>query len=470
MSKSIRNNYLYSIFYQVLTFIVPFATIPYLSRVFGPEGMGEYSYTSSVAQYFLLFAMLGLNNYGVRAIAMVRDNEKELGKTFSEIYTMQFLTSLLVIIVYMLFVYIFGCEYKSYYLILVVYVASSLFDINWYFFGVEKFKITVVRNSIIKLMSVILIFLFIKNNKDLWIYLLIHSLSTLISSMILWPTVLKSIKYSLPPINDIVKHIKPNLSLFIPVIAVSVYKYMDKIMLGNFSVTEAGYYENVEKILTVILGLITAFGTVMLPRISNLVAKRNEEAVQAYLVRSMDFVLFLSIGMVCGLWAVSTDFVPLFLGKEFTPSIVVLEFLSISALFSSWANVIRTQYLIPYKKDKIYVISVIVGATLNFCFNYAMIPKLGAMGAVYGTIVAEFVVAFVQTIFAAKLIPCKKMIFSGIPYLIFGISMCCMLSYLKVIDNVYVRLVASVVVGLIYYSLCGVITYKIKNGSLVVKI
>lgn len=470
MSGSIKQNYFYSVFFQILSFVVPFVTIPYLSRIFGADGLGVYSYTSSIAHYFLLFAMLGLNNYGVRTIARVREDKEGLDRTFSEIFTMQFCISVLVVAIYLLFAFCWTTSYTTCLIILTLYTMSSLFDVNWYFFGVEKFKITVIRNSVIKLISVILIFLLIKKQEDVWIYILIHSLSTLFSAIVLWPYLLKDVSFIRPSRKDVLKHIKPNIVMFVPVVAISVYKYMDKIMLGNYSIVETGYYENVEKMLTVVLGLITAFGTVMLPRISNLVANQDYNQVNKYMLKSMNFVMFLSVGMVCGLYAVSSSFVPLFFGDGFTPCVLIMRVLAISTIFSSWANVIRTQYLIPFQKDNVYVISVVTGAVLNFVGNIILIPKIGAMGAVCSTILAEFAVAFIQTIIANKQLPCLKMILASVPYIAIGVLMILLLTIFDDIDNMFMKLLIEVVVGMIFYSACSYVYYKVRNGLLAVKI
>ena len=150
MNSSAKKNFIYSSIYQVLVLVLPLITTPYVSRIFGAENLGVYSYTNTIAQYFVIFAMLGLNNYGNRAVAMARDNQDELDAVFSEIYTMQVVTGILSLVLYLVYALIIAREYKVYSMILTLYVLSAVFDINWLFFGLEKFKLTVTRNSIIK--------------------------------------------------------------------------------------------------------------------------------------------------------------------------------------------------------------------------------------------------------------------------------------------------------------------------------
>ena len=191
-------------------------------------------------------------------------------------------------------------------------------------------------------------------------------------------------------------------------------------MLGTFSIEQTGYFENSEKILTVILGLVTALGTVMLPRMSNLIANNQRETAVRYFVRSMNFIMFLSIGITVGVFVVSDTFVPLFFGEGFEPCERILQWLALSSVFSSWANVVRTQFLIPNHRDKVYVVSVILGALLNFVGNFVLIEKYGAMGAVISTLIAEATVATVQTIASFKDLPYLRMFSNALVLMCIG--------------------------------------------------
>lgn len=452
MNSSTKKNYIYSSLYQFLVLVLPLITTPYVSRIFGAENLGVYSYTNTIAQYFVIFAMLGLNNYGNRAVAMARDDKDELNAVFSEIYTMQLITGILSLLVYVVYAVFVAQDYKMYSLILILYVLSTVFDINWLFFGLEKFKLTVTRNSIIKIGSVIAILALVKTKEDLWIYTSIYAVSMLLSTIALWPYARKEVKYHFPKLQDVLKHIKPNMVMFIPVIAVSIYKYMDKLMLGWFSKTETGYYENVEKIMTVALGFITAFGNVMLPRVSNMVARKDVAGVREMIATSMRFVLGLSCALTFGMAAVAPEFVGLYFGKGFEPCIMVMIALAPTMIFQSWANVIRTQYLIPFKHDNVYVGSVVFGAVINFVINYLMIPKYGALGAVAGTIVAEASVAIIQTVVVRKELNISHYFKQGIPFLLFGFAMYALVRFVSGLQlSDFVKVTVEVVSGAVFY-------------------
>lgn len=406
-----KKNFIYNVIYQILILVLPLITIPYISRILGANGVGIYSYTYSIAHYFVLTAMLGLNNYGNRAIAKVRDNKEKLSKTFCSIYILQLLTSLIMLICYIIYISIFSDNYKMIAIVQIMYVISSSFDINWFFFGLEEFKLTITRNAITKGVSLVLIFTFVKTSEDIWIYASILAGSTLFSNLILFPFLKKHIKFTKVSIQEVLKHFKPCAMLFLPVVAVSIYKIMDKIMIGFLSnVNEVGYYENAEKIIQVPISIITALGTVMLPRVSNMISNNQEDSVKRLLGKTVPFTMFLACPMFLGLLAIGKDFAIVFFGKEFETSGYLIQLLGVTVLFVSWANTIRNQYLIPNEKDKLYVVSTFLGAIVNFVSNSILIIKYGAIGACIGTIGAEFTVMFVQSWCIKKELPLKNYI------------------------------------------------------------
>lgn len=227
--KKTEKNIIYNAIYQLLLICLPLVTSPYLSRILGVKGIGMYSYYYSYAYYFVIAIMLGLNNYGNRSIAICRDHKKELDKTFSEIYSMQLIIGIIVLIFYI----IFCISTKNIITFLFIpYIVSAIIDLNWFFFGLEKFKLTITRNIFIKLLSVALIFIFVRKADDIYNYVIIMSFGFLLNQICILPFVRGNVNFNYQSIKKFKHHIKPNLVLFIPVIAVSLYKVMDKIMLG----------------------------------------------------------------------------------------------------------------------------------------------------------------------------------------------------------------------------------------------
>lgn len=423
--KNVKINFIYSTIYQMLAIITPLITSPYVSRVLGSEGVGAYSYTYSIASIFALFGMLGVNNYGNRTIASCCDDKEERSGIFWNIWFVQLVMTLITVIIYLIYLTCV-CEKRFYVVsyIEMLVVISSMLDINWYFFGMEEFKITVTRNIIIKILSVILIITCVKQRADVWLYTLIVVGCAFVSNLVLWPFLKKEVVFCRPDLNEAKKHIKPMLVLFIPVVAISIYRKMDKMMLGSMStMVQSGYYENVEKIINIPSGVITALGTVMLPRMSYLFAKGESKQSQRYIRLSMEFVCFLSFAMAFGIAGIAQEFAPFFFGEEFQDVGILIIAISPTIVFSAWANVIRTQYLIPNHEDKSYVISVCIGAAVNFVTNYLLISLLGAMGAVIGTVLAELSVMIYQTYVVRKELEISLYLKNGIFYLLAGIVM-----------------------------------------------
>lgn len=453
--SSIRKNFLYNAVYQLLLIILPLITTPYISRVLGADGIGVYSYTYTVANYFMLVAMLGVKNYGNRSIAAVRDDPDTLAKTFWEIYGLQAICSVAALAVYLWAALMLEPHDRLVFLIQGIYVLSGLLDISWLFFGLEKFKLTVSRNIAVKLISLGCIFLFVRTEADLWKYTLIMALGALFSQSYLWLYVRRAVGSHRPALRRVFSHLRAELILFVPVIAVSLYKMMDKIMLRQMTdFTQVGYYESSEKILNIPTGIITALGTVMLPRMANLAAKAAQEESRRYIRNSMCFAMFLACGMAFGIAGIAPVLVPVFLGEEYLYCIDLLKILSPTVLFIAWANVIRTQYLIPNLHDRSYIISVVLGAVVNLIVNFLLIPKLAANGAAIGTVCAEAAVCICQTLMVRKPLPIGRYLLDCLPFLLLGCGMYVLLWVLcPLFPSPAIALVGLIGIGGIAYAL-----------------
>lgn len=466
--KSLQKNFLYNVLYQILLVILPLITAPYISRTLGATAVGVYSYTYSVAYYFLLIAMLGIGNHGNRSIAAVGDDRKKLNKTFSSIYSLQVITFSIAILAYAIYLVLFVKDNRLIVLLQLIYVTSGLFDIGWLFFGLEQFKLTVARNTLIKISTVVLMFVFVHKPSDLWKYTLIMSAGTLFSQAYLWLYVKKYVSFEKCSVKEITSNIKPVLILFIPVLAFSIYKVMDKIMLGNMSsYDQVGFYNNAEKIINIPMGIITALGTVMLPRMSNIVANGDKKRVDDYIRISAKLVTLLSSAIAFGLMGVSSVLAPVFFGDEFIACGEIIRLLSVTVFFIAWANVIRTQYLIPNKRDSIYLTSTMVGAILNLIINWMLIPKYQANGAAFGTIVAEFSVMLVQMVAVKNELPMRKYIMSYSPILIIGLTMAVLVDRIGIKLGVSVSTLAiQILAGGFFFCIATIAYLRISNDEM----
>lgn len=453
MSK-LKSNFIYNAAYQILVLIIPFITTPYIARTIGATGVGIYSYTYSIVSYFMMFALLGMNNYGNREVAKNKDNKEKINYTFSSIYYLQLIVTIITLGIYILYIIIFDNEYFKIEMIQVIYLISVAFDINWLFCGLQKFKITVTRSAIIKILTLGLILIFVKNENDLWKYTLILATTTLFNQIILWPFLKKEVRFVKVKFKDIINHLKPTLILFIPILAISVYRVMDKIMIGNMAnVTEVGYYENAEKMLNIIMSIVAALGTVTLPQMTYLYNNNKIEEYNRILNKSIKLIFFMVLPIIAGFIVTGDSLVLIYLGEEFKKSSILLKILSISLLFSPIAGIIRMQFFIPRNKDKEYIISVVLGAITNFILNYILIVKYQAIGATIATVISELVVAYTQYIFIRKEINFKDYIIDIIDFAIkSGIMLVVVYFIGNIIENEIIKLIVQIIVGILLYG------------------
>lgn len=422
--NSVAKNYIYNLTYQILVLILPLITTPYISRVLGAEGTGIYSYTISITTYFILFGTLGISMYAQREIAYVQDKVKERSKIFWEIIVVRFITLSLSMILFYL-TYARNGEYSMYYRILLLEILANCFDISPFFQGMEEFKKIIVRNLIVKMVSIISVFLFIKTENDTNIYLLIYALSTFLGNISLWFYLPKYIHKVPFKELQLLKHIRPTIVLFVPQVATQIYTVLDKTMIGNMVAdkAEVGYYEQSQKIVKMLLTIVTSLGTVMLPRIANKFANGKKEEIKENIYQSFEFVYFLAIPLTCGVISVAPIFIPLFLGQAFEKSSILTSIISPIILIIGLSNVIGTQYLLPTKKQKQFTISVVAGAFCNLILNGMLIPKLLSIGAAIATLLAESVVTLVQFYMIRNEFSIIKIVKKSKDYLLAGIGM-----------------------------------------------
>lgn len=451
--KNIAKNYLYNLGYQILALILPLITTPYLSRVLGAENIGIYSYTLSITTYFILFGSLGVSMYGQREIAYVQDDLKKRSCTFFEIFIMKCITLSISLGLFYLSFCLDG-QYHLYYLILILEIIANIVDISWYFQGLEEFKKTVIRNSLVKLISVVCIFLFVKSSNDLSKYFVIYVLSTFLGNLSLWMYMPRYVKIQKVKSLNIKRHIKPALMLFIPQIATQVYTVLDKTMIGAIvsDKSEVGYYEQAQKIVKLLLTLATSLGTVMMPRIASTFARGNRKKVKEYMNKSFAFIMMIAIPLTFGIISTARNFVPLFYGPGYEKVTPLLCVISPIIILIGLSNVTGTQYLLPTKQQNKYTISVIIGATINFILNFILIKKYASLGASIATVFAEFSVTLVQFILIRKEIKIGDIIKMTYKYLISSIIMfyISMLVSHFIINNL-LSILAQVAISIISY-------------------
>lgn len=399
MNSKVVKNYLYDILYKVLLLITPLITTPYISRVLGVTNIGIYGYVTSIASYFVLFGTFGTALYGRREIAYYQDDELKRTKVFKEIITIRIFMCLIASILYLIMFCLDG-EYVVIYRIYIVYVISNAVDISWFFQGLQDFKVTVLRNVIVKVIGLVSIFVFVKNDSQLDLYTLCTTIPTLLGHISLWPYLKKYVVVKKQKIS-LIKHIVPIISLFIPQIAIEIYTVLDKTMIGVLAenISEVGFYTQAQNIIKIVLQFVASIGTVMLPAMALDFKKGNKDSLIYSVKSSFRVISFVGIPTVAGIIAISDKFVPWFFGSDFLPVSQLMKITSFLIIIVGYSTVVGSQYLLATKQQKWYTISVIAGSLINFSLNMALIPLLGALGASIASVIAELSVSIIQIVY-----------------------------------------------------------------------
>ena len=423
--RSLKSNFLFQASYQILLILVPLVTTPYLSRVLGAQAVGTFSYTQAVSGYFVMFAMLGMSTYGVREIAAAGDDRTLRSRTFWGAYASQVLICVIICVAYICYLCFLGSP-GGFEIGLVwgMYVLAAPFDVSWLLFGVEEFKVPTIRSMVTKLATLPIIFGLVHGPEDLWIYCGAIAGSSLANQLLIWPFIHRYVDWTSLSWAEISRHFRPSFVLFIPVIAISLYTSMDKILLGQLGgMQQAGFFEYSEKLSRMPMAVITAMGTVMLPRMTAELSAGRHESALSLLEDSFWAMLAMAFALAFGIAAIAPEFAPVFLGEEFMECDSIMRVLAIIIPIISITNIIGRQYLVPTGRDARYTSSVCAGAVVNVAVNLALIPSMGAMGAAIATVAAEIAVLAVQAMSVCRELPFMLYIRNSLPYIVFGALM-----------------------------------------------
>ncbi len=453
-------NYLYNASYQILNMLIPLITVPYISRVLGAHDVGINEYTNSWVTFFYLMGQMGVTLYGNREVAYHREDIYERSRTFWGVEALQVFTVSASLIAYLFAVFAFSTTFKYYFLMQGLWIIATGLDISWYFMGLENFRVTVIRNSVVRLVSVFLIFTFVKNVNDLGKYIIILGGTQLVGNLTLWPHLRGNVIWVSIRKWHPFKHFYPALLLFIPTITTQVYLVLNRLMLGRMSTqTALGNFGQSDKIVKFVLAVVTATGTVMLPHVANKFAKGDIKGVRASLYSSFNFVSAISIPMMFGLMAISQVFAPWFLGQQFLPSGKIMFIEAPIIVLIAWSNVTGTQYLMPVNRVKEFTTSVTIGAVSNVIFNLFLIEAWGANGAALATVGSELLVTASQLVMIRKTISRRRLFHEQWKYICSGLVMFIVVNRISITINMTIaNLALEVLVGALIYTLGLVLT------------
>jgi O-antigen/teichoic acid export membrane protein len=391
----IKKNFLYNLLLTVSTIIFPIVTFPYATRILGPEGIGKVQFVTSFAQYFILIAALGIPVYGIREVAKRRNDQPALEQFFTEMVMLNVLTSVLFSFVYMVLVYTIPSLRvdQTFYNVAILMIVFSFCNIDWFFSGLERFKFIAGRSLLVKLIGLVLLFVFVRHRTDDINFLGITVCIALLNNFWnLW-SARSYLKPSLLSLQAFKQHSRPMLFIFSTVAAISIYGFLDTVILGFLKGYEqVGYYTAASKITKITIPVLTALGTVLIPQISQAFKNKNMIEVQRLASYSFDFVIILGVPMTFGLIALAPELIIIFSGKAFAPAILAMQIFSPVILIIGLSNVWAIQILTPAGKDRNVTTSVAFGVVVSLILNFFLIPFLGYIGAAIANVASEFVV------------------------------------------------------------------------------
>lgn len=408
--QQIRKNVIYNVLLNVSRVVFPFVTAPYISRVLEPDGVGLFDFSNYYASFFAMFALLGIPTQGVREIAKCRDNLQDLQRTVSELFSISVLTTLVTTVIYV--VSLIAVDKLNENLLIFLLAGVTLYfaplRTEWYYQGMEQFAYITFRSLLIKIISVICLFLFVRTKSDLIIYVLLNALSTI--STDLW-NYIKMVRSGIHPrftTNGLMRHMRPVLVLFASSLAVSIYTILDTEMLGFMrDYEQVGFYGRATNIARMLVTAVASISVVVIPRVAQSAEAKNYDKIQDIINKSFAVVSFLAVPMSVGLCCIAPVFTPLFYGELFVGASVPLMVMSFDILLIGLNNLVAVQGLIGMGYDNLFMKTVFMGAISNLLINLLLIPKFGAVGASIASVVAEFFVLLVAIWFLYNKTPIR---------------------------------------------------------------
>lgn len=399
---SVKFNFIMNFILTASSILFPLITFPYITRVLLVEGTGKIAFASSAVTYFNMFASLGIPTYGIRACAKVRDDKDKLSKTVQELLIINSVTMLITCLVFAVSVIVvpeFAAE-KELFIINGIGMALNVFAMNWLYNALEQYAYITACNMIVKIVSLVLMFLLVKQPSDYILYGAITMFASCAAYIFNFIYARNFVSFKKKYKYEIKKHLKPILVFFAMSVATSVYTNLDVVMLRFMKDNmEVGLYDAAIKVKSILITLITSLGTVLLPRLSYYVQVENKEAFRRMVSKAFNFVFVAATAVMLYFMIYAGESILFLAGEEYLPAQVPMFILMPTVLLIGLSNITGIQVLTPLGEENKVVCSVVAGAVLDFLLNLVLIPKFGASGAAFATLMAELLVLIIQCIF-----------------------------------------------------------------------
>lgn len=399
--KSLKHNAIMNTILSISTIVFPLITYPYVSRVLGVEMNGRLSFAQSTINYFALFATLGITTYGIKACAQVRDNKEKLSQRVQELVIINIFTTAIVFVALVVSILCIP-TFRHEWLLLVIYSLNMVLNVaglNWMYSALEEYDYITIRSIAFKIISLVLMFVFVHNPSDGYIYALITVLANVGSNVLNIIRARKYISFRLVGGFNFKQHLKPTIVLFSTYLAVNVYTTLDHVMLGFIKTNyEVGIYHTAVRIQTIMATLVTSIGAVLMPRLSYYVEKKDKGSFFAVLKKSYKVHIMLAIPVAVFFVFFASHTVMIIAGMKYVDSILPMQIMMFTVVTTALSNIIGMQIFIPLGKENAFLKAVICGAVADIILNIILMPKWGAIGAAIATLIAQIVQFVMQVI------------------------------------------------------------------------
>ncbi|MGG8496008.1 flippase [Tenacibaculum sp. TC6] len=416
----IRKNFIYNNLLGFTNVLTPLIIFPYISRTIEPQGVGIVSFAISLTSIFVILGSLGIPIYGIREIAVSKDSEEKLSKTFSEIFIIQLYWLLVILIFYSIWIYFSGTFSYNPFLKVAsyLYIIALTGTVNWFFQGIENYRLLAQLNIISKIIMIALVFLLIKSKEDYWLYYCVIVLTLLLNAFFILLKVFRIVKFSFKNLN-LKRHIKGIGILFSTQIAIGIYINLDIIFLNYFSnTTEVGFYSAANKVIKIFLLIITSLSTVLIPKISQYIEKNRKEEAILTIEKSMNFILFLGCPSIVLITMLAPEIIYVFAGDEFRFSSLLVQFLVPLLLLIGLSNIFGLQILVPFREEKKLMFAVLLGAIVSILLNVTLVPRWYSFGTTFALLFTELVITVLTFFYAKKIIDFNMPIKLFLKYLV----------------------------------------------------
>ncbi|MBD0379742.1 flippase [Paenibacillus sedimenti] len=469
--KSLKSNFIYNLLLTFLNIVIPLITLPYLSVILGVDNIGKVNLATSVTTWLVLLASLGIPTYGIREIAKARDDKKKLSIVFWELNALKAIITVIILLIYVIVIFNQPKFYSevSLYLIFAISIIANLFSTDWFFQGIEEYKYITTRGFIIKVITLVFIFVGVKNQDDYMIYAGITVILMLANNLvnIVYCRKFIDFKFQLRELR-IFSHLKSLKYFWISGIIFSIYTQLDVLILGlNASDKAVAFYTRSKQVQMIALSFSTALSQVLIPRASYLF-NHDIDRFKEIVGKSVNYILLISIPMTLGVMILSKEIMWILGGDNFIAGALCLTIIGSTIIIYSLGTLLYSQVLLPMGHDnkslKIHAIS----AGVSIVFNFMLIPKFAEIGAAIAFLLAQSVGNVYGILLSKRLVSIRIVSKSSLKYGVAGAAMLLAIYLIKlaVADKLIVICSSLALGSIVFFAVLFVSREEIVMASL----